>query len=92
MVNLAAFIEALKLIWIRRLLQSDSKWQDFVKRNYITRKINRVQYRMHHEGIDKYKKNPFWIDVFQSLIKYNEELVVDDESYQKVQYYITKTY
>ena len=31
MVNLAAFIEALKLTWIRRLLQSDSKWQDFIK-------------------------------------------------------------
>ena len=30
MVNLAAFIEALKLTWIRRLLQSDSKWQDFI--------------------------------------------------------------
>ena len=24
-------------------------------------------------------KNPFWIDVFQSWIKYNEKLVVDDE-------------
>ena len=24
-------------------------------------------------------KNPFWIDVFNSWIKYNEKLVVDDE-------------
>ena len=30
-MNIAAFIEALKLIWIRRLLQSDSKWQDVIK-------------------------------------------------------------
>ena len=30
MVNLAAFIEALELTWIRRLLQSDNKRQDFV--------------------------------------------------------------
>ena len=37
-----------------------------------------MQYRIHQEGIDKYKKS-FWIDVFQSWIKYNEKLVVDDE-------------
>ena len=30
MVNLAAFIEALQLTRIRRLLQSDSKWQDLI--------------------------------------------------------------
>ena len=30
MINLAAFIEALKLAWIRRLFQSDSKWQDYI--------------------------------------------------------------
>ena len=30
MVNFAAFIEALKLTWIRRLLQSILKWQDFI--------------------------------------------------------------
>ena len=30
MMNLAAFIEALKLTWIRRPFQSESKWQDFI--------------------------------------------------------------
>ena len=30
MVNFAAFIEELKLTWIRRLLQSILKWQDFI--------------------------------------------------------------
>ena len=38
-----------------------------------------MQYRIYQEGIDKYKKNPFWIDVFQSWIEYNEKLGVDDE-------------
>ena len=40
--------------------------------------MSRVQYIIHQEGIEKYK-NLFWIDVFQSWIKYNEKLVVDDE-------------
>ena len=78
MVNLAAFIEALKLTWIRRLLQSDSIWQDFIKffiksdklvgcsTEYIKKELINI-------------KNPFWIDAFQSWIKYNEKLVVDDE-------------
>ena len=78
MVNLAVFIEALKLTWIRRLLQSDSKWQDFIKffiksgklvgcsTEYIKKELINI-------------KNPFWIDVFQSWIKYIEKLVVDDE-------------
>ena len=31
MINLMAFIEALKSTWIRRLLISDCKWQIFIK-------------------------------------------------------------
>ena len=31
MPNLNAFMEALKLTWIRRLLISDCKWQHFIK-------------------------------------------------------------
>ena len=31
MVNLEVFIEALELTWVRKLLQSDCKWQDFIK-------------------------------------------------------------
>ena len=91
MVNLAAFIEALKLTWIRRLLQSDSKWQDFIKffiksdklvgcsTEYIKKELINI-------------KNPFWIDVFQSWIKYNEKLVVDDEFILKSPIFLTKTY
>ena len=68
MVNLAAFIEALKLTWIRKLLQSDSKLQDFIKifiksdklvgcsTEYIKKELINI-------------KNPFWIDVFQRWMK-----------------------
>ena len=31
MINLNAFIKALKTTWIRRILLSDSKWQEFIK-------------------------------------------------------------
>ena len=49
-----------------------------------------MQYRIHQEGIDKYKKNPFWIDVFQSWIKYTEKLVVDDEFILKSPIFLNK--
>ena len=32
MVNLFAFEQALKITWIRRMLQDDSKWQLFIKK------------------------------------------------------------
>ena len=54
MVNLATLIEALKLTWIKRLLQSDSKWQDFIKNLSNLTDLSRVQYRIYQEGIDKY--------------------------------------
>ena len=35
MVNLFAFEQALKITWIRRMLQDDSKWQLFIKKQDI---------------------------------------------------------
>ena len=34
-VNLFAFEQALKITWIRRMLQDDIKWQLFIKKKYI---------------------------------------------------------
>ena len=76
MVNLQAFIEALKLTWIRRLLSTDRKWQDFIKLDlqfekllgchteYVKKKINNL-------------KNNFWVDVLKSFIKLNEKNRLD---------------
>ena len=80
MMNIAASIEALKLTWIRRLLQSDSKWQDFVKKNIKPEKLVGCSTESTKKELINIKTH-FWIDVYQSLIKYNEKLVVDDESY-----------
>ena len=34
-MNLFAFEQALKITWIRRMLQDDIKWQLFIKKKYI---------------------------------------------------------
>ena len=73
MVNLKAFIEALKLTWIRRLLNADRKWQDFIKLDIEIEKlvgcntqyIKKKLYNM---------KNEFWIDVLKGLIKLSEKV------------------
>ena len=39
MINLNAFINALKSTWIRRLLTSDSKWQEFIKMHVNLEKL-----------------------------------------------------
>ena len=72
MVNFAAFIEALKLTWIRRLLRSDSKWQDFIKFFIKSDKLVGCSIEYIKKEL-KNIKNPFWLDVFQSLINYNEK-------------------
>ena len=50
--------------------------QSFIKSD----KISRMQYRIHHKKlINTSIKKIFFIDVFQSWIKYNEKLVVGNE-------------
>ena len=78
MMNLAAFIEALKLTWIRRLFQSESEWQDFIKKIIKSDKLVWCSTEYIKKELINLK-NPFWIDVFQSWIKYNEKLGVDNE-------------
>ena len=39
MVNLNAFIDALKLTWIRRIFNTDSIWQDFIKLHIECQKL-----------------------------------------------------
>lgn len=82
MVNVNAFIEALKLTWIRRLLLSDCKWQFFIKSEikietlaacktkYIEKLINNVQ-------------NTFWKDVLQSFINMNKVIDTNEEQVLK---------
>ena len=40
MINLNAFVNALKSTWIRRLLLNESKWQEIIKNTYKSGNID----------------------------------------------------
>ena len=82
MVNLQAFIEALKLTWIRRLLNTDRKWQDFIKLDLEVEKLVSCNTEYIKKKINKMKNN-FWIDVLKGFIKFNEKNIMDEETILK---------
>ena len=79
MVNLQAFIEALKLTWIRRLLNTDRKWPDFIKLDLEVEKLVGCNTEYIKKKINKMKNN-FWIDVLKGFIKFNEKNILDEET------------
>ena len=77
MVNLFAFEQALKITWIRGMLQDDSKWQLFIKNKISMNTLFSC-------GSDYIKdiiinlKNEFWKDVLKALLKLQTVLEVDN--------------
>ncbi|XP_069109859.1 uncharacterized protein [Argopecten irradians] len=70
MINLKAFINSLKLSWIRRLLQTTSKWQLILK-NYVNIDL---LVNCGNDYVQKCLKdcsNPFWVDVFKAWFHLN---------------------
>ena len=81
MVN--AFIDALKLTWIRRIFNTDSKWQDFIKLHIECQKLIGCSAQYIKKRIDNIK-NTFWVDVLNSFLKFNDKLrITDKESVTK---------
>ena len=78
MVNLKAFIEALKSTWIRRLPTKNSKWQVFIKANVNTEKLTGCNIMFLEKVIDTIP-NQFWKDVLQSLITINKKVVLTEK-------------
>ena len=78
MVNLKAFIEALKSTWIRRLLTTNSKWQVFIKAHVNTEKLTGCNIMFLEKAIDTIP-NQFWKDVLQSLININKKVVLTEK-------------
>ena len=78
MVNLKAFIEALKSTWIRRLPTKNSKWQVFIKANVNTEKLTGCNI-MFLEKVTDTIPNQFWKDVLQSLININKKVVLTEK-------------
>ena len=82
MVNIMAFMEALKLTWIRRLLTEDCKWQIFIKQYLDIDKLTGCNIKYLEKVISELP-NHFWKDVLQSLIKINKKSVYTDASILK---------
>ena len=72
MINLNAFINALKSTWIRRLLTSDSKWQEFIKMHVNLEKLTSFNAEFIRERCNSLK-NQFWKDVFKSFLDINRK-------------------
>ena len=77
MVNLYAFEQALKITWIRRMLQDDSKWQLFIK-NKISMNTLFSCGSDYIKNIITKLKNEFWKDVLKALLKLQTVLEVDN--------------
>ena len=82
MVNIAAFMEAVKLTWIRRLLTVDCKWQIFIKQYLQVEQLTGCNTK-YLEKVILQLPNRFWKD-FQSLISINTKLVFTEESILKI--------
>ena len=82
MINIKAFIDALKLTWLRWLITYDSKWQHFIK-SYID--LNKLMgcHLNYIEHCKKSLKNPFWVDVLNAFIKINSEKVLNEDQVLK---------
>ena len=77
MINLDAFIQALKSTWIRRLLITNNKWQVFIKTHVDIEKLTNCNMIFIEKTIGTLK-NKFWKDVLQSLININKKSVVSE--------------
>ena len=66
MINISAFIRALKITWIRRLILNDGKWSSIIQ-NDISLKYLINSGSSYILNIMKTVSNPFWLDVLKSL-------------------------
>lgn len=91
MINLIAFAQALKITWIRRMFQNQSKWQLLIKEVVAMEKIICFGSEYTKTVLSKIK-NDFWKDVFKAVLNLQLQLKVDwDENspYQTPLFYNT---
>ena len=82
MINLNAFIQALKSTWIRRLLHTDNKWQIFIKAHVDISKLTGCNMIFIQNMIGTLE-NKFWKDVLQSLININKNSELNESDILK---------
>ena len=76
MINLTAFTQALKITWLRRILQKESKWQLLI-RKFVNIENAFCCGSEYTELASKKLKNKFWKDVFTALSNFQKHLKVD---------------
>ena len=79
MINLKAFAQALKITWLRRIFQTESKWQFLIKKDVDTEKIVPCG----SEYIDSFLiiiKNEFWKVTLKALLRFQLLLNIDWDS------------
>ncbi|XP_033760095.1 uncharacterized protein LOC117342175 [Pecten maximus] len=85
MINLKAYVDSLKLCWIRRLYQTTAKWQVILK-SFINIDVLANCGEDYVQICQKKMKNKFWIDVFKAwnrLIFMNEKYTFREDSILK---------
>lgn len=83
MINLYAFVDALKITWIRRVLQKENNWQLIMKNEVSVEKLFNCGSEYIKEVLPKIK-NMFWKDVFKALLKL-ENILDSDMNEEKGQ-------
>ena len=82
MINLNAFVNALKSTWIRRLLLNESKWQELIKIHINLEMLTscNVEYI---QDILSTLNNQFWKDVLKSFLDINYKTEIGEEQILK---------
>ena len=82
MINLNAFVSALKSTWIRRLLLNASKWQELIK-IYINLEMLTSCNIEYIQDILSTLNNQFWKDVLKSFLDINYKTEICEEQILK---------
>ena len=81
-MNIAAFVEAVILTWVRRLLTVDCKWQVFIKQYLQIEQLIGCNTK-YLEKVILQLPNHFWKDVLPSMISINTKLEFTEDSILK---------
>ena len=76
MINLKAFMNSMKLTWLRRMVTSNSPWQEIIRNKICFKELFSLG-TSYIENILKNIKNKFWIDVlkaYSELIQKNQQV------------------
>ena len=78
MINLNAFIDALKSTWIRRLFTSTCKWQKLLNSDIELDKLGGCNIK-YAESVLTNIQNKFWKDVLQAYININRKNSLNED-------------